>query len=96
MRLANSYRGARRNEARDQGDLADWRESDRYAIAANGRANIADRIKLCGEAVAAVALALSDHRHPGQAISVMRDFWRKHRWQGAGRAHSRIVRELAA
>lgn len=97
MRLANSYRGARRNEARDQGGLADWRVSDRFAIAANGRANIAERRKLCGEAVKAVAAVMAVARGASasqMAISTLRTFWRQHAWRGCGRAHSRILRDL--
>ena len=105
MRAASTYRGARRNAARENdmiypaagyprqwGTFGQWRRH--AASKANEIAKLPARRKTCAEANKTLALAMA--RHPvtwtvRDTVRALREFWLT---QKPSRVRSRILREL--
>lgn len=99
MRQADTYRGARRNKARDMGLLHVWKDPHRgYAAQANHKAKLAQRARICAAArdvacqVAAKAVLTRQNPAP-LVLDAMRVFWSK---LPRTRVNFRILKELRA
>lgn len=96
-RPAATYRGARRNAARDKGLLGEWKAMGYHAAQANVQAALPKRRRRCAVA-RAVAVNAAAHAvlSGGHRIQMVRDallrFWKEN--GGNSRATYRVMREL--
>lgn len=99
MRACGSYRGARRNLARARDGLRTWRDSGKYAAAANAIAKVDQRAEQCAEARRLAYLALARQhlatgkRRDAVVVDALREYWSKQR---RTRVVSRILKGLGA
>lgn len=98
MRAASSYRGARRNYARDNRALGDWRRSSHHVVAANFAAKLYDRSVMANaarEAASKAVVEATGNGHPvaGAAQAAFLAFYKA---QKRTRVVGRILRDLGA
>jgi hypothetical protein len=95
QRSADTYRGARRNTARSQGKLNQWRLHP-HAHTANLEAKISERREMADAANKAVSLALAAAGPLASQSVANHAYLEFYRNQPRSRVVSRIIRQLEA